>query len=392
MIKIPRGVFPLAALMLLHFSADMIGGILPGILPVLRDNFNMTLKMGVIFLSIRALSSNFCQVAVGPLRKNSSRPFFIYVGLLLLALIGIFGFLPKNTPPWILFILSGIFGCGTAVIHPEGLRGAMGIKDINNATTTALFMTMGFCGFSSGPLIGALLIDLKWGLKSLVLLTLLLMLVILAIYAAKVELLTENANGKKENNENIDRRWNFPTLFLIAFFMNAGSTVLLALLPTFLHDIHNFSLKFGGLGSLFFGIGSAVGSICGGILAKKYKPSNITMSNLGIGVILMVLYFILSSHKWALAILFFAGFTSSSSLPLLIVMARHAGSKLVIGLKMGIIVGGTWGAAAFVLFILSFIVEKIGLLNMMWIVCSLYIFSFAIAVFAAFFKLKKAVE
>ena len=59
---------------------------------------------------------------------------------------------------------------------------------------------------------------------------------------------------------------------------------------------------------------------------------------------------------------------------------------------MGIIVGGTWGSAAFVLFILSFIVEKIGLLNMMWIVCALYIFSFAIAVFAALFKLKKAVE
>ena len=74
--KVPHGVWQIGALMLLHFTADMVGGILPGILPVLRDNFGMSLKMGVIFLAVRGISSNFCQVAVGPLRKNSSRPFF----------------------------------------------------------------------------------------------------------------------------------------------------------------------------------------------------------------------------------------------------------------------------------------------------------------------------
>ena len=72
---IPRGVWQLAALMLLHFTADMVGGILPGILPVLRENFNMTLSAGVIFLAARALSSNFCQMAVGPLRKIQTNRF-----------------------------------------------------------------------------------------------------------------------------------------------------------------------------------------------------------------------------------------------------------------------------------------------------------------------------
>ena len=391
--RLPKGLFQISALMLLHFTADMVGGILPGILPVLRDNFNLTLKAGVIFLAIRSLSSNFCQVAVGPLRKNSTRPFWIYVGLILLVLIGIFGFLPKTTPIWLLFMLSAIFGCGTAVIHPEGLRGAMGIKDIDSATTTALFMTMGFFGFSCGPLIGALLIDSKWGLKALVLVAILLVLVILAVFAAKIELLTDNADkNKKANTDNIDCRWNFPTLFAIAFFMNSGSTVLQALLPTFLHDVNNFNLKLGGIGSLLFGLGSAAGSICGGLLAKKYKPSTLTMYNLTIGVILTVLYFVLCSHKSSLAILFFAGFTVSSSLPLLVVMARNTQSKLVIGLKMGIMVGGSWGAAGLVLFSLSFIVEKIGLMNVMLCVCALYLIALLIAVSTAIFNSRKVLK
>lgn len=391
--KLPHGIWQLGALMLLHFSADMVGGILPGILPVLRDNFNMSLKAGVIFLAIRSLSSNFCQVAVGPLRKNSTKPFYIYIGLILLMLIGIFGFLPRNTPLWLLCILSAIFGCGTAVVHPEGLRGAMAIEDINSATTTAFFMTMGFFGFSCGPLTGALLIDSKWGLKALILVVLLLLMIIFAIFATKVTLLTDKTdkNGKK-TAENIDYRWNLPTLFAIAVFMNSGSTILQALLPTFMHDVHGFSLKLGGVSALLLGLGSALGSICGGIWAKKIKPSTLTMCNLGSGVILLGLYLFFSSSKWATGLLFAAGFTVSSSLPLLIVMARHAQSKLIIGLKMGIMVGGSWGTAGVVLLLLSFFVEKTGLLNAMYFACSLYVLSFLTAVITALCNKGKRIQ
>jgi hypothetical protein len=117
------------------------------------------------------------------------------------------------------------------------------------------------------------------------------------------------------------------------------------------------------------------------------------MCNLGIGVVLLVVYFLLSQNKWALIILFFAGFTVSSSLPLLVVMARHTGGRLVIGLKMGIMVGGAWGCAGLVLFGVSFFVEEIGLLNVMKTVCSLYIAAFVLAVLTAFvFKNGKQVE
>ncbi|MBR2508640.1 MAG: MFS transporter [Lentisphaeria bacterium] len=388
---IPRGVWQLAALMLLHFTADMVGGILPGILPVLRENFNMTLSAGVVFLAARALSSNFCQMAVGPLRKNSNKPFFIYIGLILLMLIGVFGLLPKNTPAWILWITAIIFGCGTAVVHPEGLRGAMAVKDVNGATATALFMTMGFFGFSCGPLIGALLVEMKWGLKSLLMVAAFLLLVIIILLAAKITLLTDKIDKKTNSAENADTRWSFAVLFIIAFFMNSGSTMLQSLLPTFMHDINNFSLKIGGIASLLFGLGSATGSIAGGIISKKVRPSTLTMCNLFSGMILLFTYFAFSHHIWALGIMFFAGFTASSSLPLLVVMARFAPSKIVIGLKMGIMVGGSWGAGGVILLGLSMLVEKIGLKNAMWVACSCYLAALLTAVFAAFLP-KKRIE
>ncbi len=391
--KIHRGVWQLAALMLLHFSADMVGGILPGILPVVRGHFNMTLQMGVVFLAIRSLSSNFCQIAVGPFRKNSKRPFFIYVGLLLLMLIGIFGFLPSGTPKYLLFILAAVFGCGTAVVHPEGLRGAMGVKDINSATSTALFMTMGFFGFSCGPLIGALLIDCPPGLKTLAFVALFLLLVMLAIWFAGVELLTDS--GDKKQNGNALQKGTCDSLFMlfmIAFMMNSASTILQALLPTFLHDMYNFSLKIGGMGSLLFGFGSATGSVVGGVLAKKIDALKITIFNLLTGFFMICIYFVFSSRLWALPLLFFAGFFASSSLPLLVVMARNTTVKFVIGLKMGIMVGGSWGLASLVLLGLSGVIEKIGLVKGMYIACALYAAAFVFAVLSMLFKKKDIVE
>jgi hypothetical protein len=72
-------------------------------------------------------------------------------------------------------------------------------------------------------------------------------------------------------------------------------------------------------------------------------------------------------------------------------MARFSPAKIVIGLKMGIMVGGSWGAAGVVLLGMSMLIEKIGLKNAMWVACSFYLFSLLIAVIAAFMP-KKRIE
>ena len=59
---------------------------------------------------------------------------------------------------------------------------------------------------------------------------------------------------------------------------------------------------------------------------------------------------------------------------------------------MGIMVGGSWGAAGLVLFSLSFIVEKIGLMNVMLYVCALYLIALLIAVSTAIFNSRKVLK
>ena len=373
------GIWQLATLMLIHFFADMIGGVLAGILPCVREHFGLGLKLGVIFLAVRSISSNLFQIAIGSMRKRSQKPFFLYVGLFLLMMIAILGLLPAKTPFVILLIFAVIFGIGTAAVHPEGLRGAMGIKDINVATATSAFMMVGFFGFSAGPLVGALLVE-GMGFRALGLLIIPLALIIFCLKKANITLITDRQKQTDNSQVNsADYSWTFPQLFLIALLLNIGATILQALLPSYLYESMGFSLKYGGLMALLFGMGSALGSFGGGYLAKKYPIPNIIMSSMALGIPLLIIYIFTCQYVWSGIFIFLAGVFVSSSLPLLVVLARFAKTRLSIGVKMGVMVGGSWGIAAVIFLLLGAPIEYFGVDKAIKLVVSFYILALSVA-------------
>ncbi|MBQ9789546.1 MAG: MFS transporter [Lentisphaeria bacterium] len=373
------GIWQLTTLMMIHFFADMIGGVLSGVLPCVREHFGIGLKLGVIFLATRSISSNFFQIAIGNMRKRSQKPFFLYVGLCLLMMIALLGVLPKDTPFAILLLFAIIFGIGTAAVHPEGLRGAMGIEDINVATATSAFMMVGFFGFSAGPLVGALIVE-GISFSALWLLILPLLLTIFCLKSADIVLITDrNKNETKSSNQGADYTWTFPQLYLIALLLNIGATILQALLPTYLYESMGFSLKYGGVMALLFGLGSALGSFGGGYLSKKYPIPNIIMSSMAIGIPLLVFYILTCQYPWSGIFIFLAGMFVSSSLPLLVVLARFAHTRLPIGVKMGVMVGGSWGVAAVIFLLLGGPIEYFGVDKAIKIVVSFYILALSVA-------------
>ncbi len=372
------GIWQLATLMMIHFFADMIGGVLAGILPCIKEHFSLGLKLGVIFLATRSISSNFFQIVIGSMRKKSQKPFFLYVGLVLLTMISILGLLPKDTPYAILLIFAIAFGIGTAAVHPEGLRGAMGIESINSATATSAFMMVGFFGFSSGPLVGALIVE-GHGLHALWVLIIPLALTIFCLKKADITLLTDKQSKQPKQTEKPDYTWNFPQLFLIALLLNIGATILQALLPTYLHESMGFSLKAGGFMALLFGLGSALGSFGGGYLSKKYPIPDLIMLSMAIGIPLLILYIFTCQYLWAGVFIFFAGMFVSSSLPLLVVLSRFSRTTLSIGVKMGVMVGGTWGTAAVIFLLLGAPIEYFGVDKAIKMVVSFYILSLSVA-------------
>jgi predicted MFS family arabinose efflux permease len=206
-----------------------------------------------------------------------------------------------------------------------------------------------------------------------------LALTIICLKYADITLITDKQKTESTKNQKADYTWSFPQLFLIALLLNIGATILQALLPTYLYESMGVSLKYGGFMALLFGLGSALGSFGGGWLSKKYSIPNIIMTSMAIGIPLLIIYILSCQYIWSGIFIFLAGMFVSSSLPLLVVLARFAHTKLTIGVKMGVMVGGTWGSASVIFLLLSGPIEFFGVDKAIKLVVTFYILALSVA-------------
>ena len=335
----------MSALASAHFMADMMGGLLPGFLPVALTYFHLDLGMGVFILTSMSIGCNMMQIPVAYLDRETRNPRLIGIGLLMASLILLLGALPPSTPVFVLCVVMLTVGAGIAIVHPAGLRGVQNISSIAPTVSTPTFMTGGFLGACIGPWLSAVLVG-HYGLKGLFFLIPVLILLLGALRLSHVRLAMDHPGtaGAKHSSEDSAAPWSFRSLLLIAFFMNTATTTIQMLLPTQLNML-GFSLSFGGFSAMLFGIGSATGSICMGILAKKYPVRRFVLFPLLAGVPLVFAYFRLLQNSAACVLILFAGLTASSCYPLLVALSRNAPSGPGLGARMALIVGGTWGFA-----------------------------------------------
>jgi MFS family permease len=134
-----------------------------------------------------------------------------------------------------------------------------------------------------------------------------------------------------------------------------ATTIFVGLLPTRLKEL-GFSLSMGGFSIMAYNLGGAAGAFGWAWLASK--KSNLYAANLAsfLALPILIVYLLLIENDWAKYILFIGGFCGLGGFPLLVTVARHAvGGSL--GLRMGFVVGGTWGIAAIIMMLLGPLAE-----------------------------------
>lgn len=382
MIATRRSYFQLISLVMAHFTVDMLGGVLPGFLPVLREKFGLSLGSGVLLLAILGIGSNICQLPAGMARKKERLPMLIQIGLGLAAIVLVFALAPAGTPLWVLALAVFVAGAGIALVHPEGLRGTLAIKGIPETISTSCFMVAGFAGFASGAFIGATLVG-AGGISALLWMLPLPFLVIWAVHSSRVRLAIHARQGNQNSAVASEVPWSFAEIFAIAVFMNAGSSTMQGLLPSYLNEM-GFTLRFSGMSAMFFGIGSAIGSLVFSVAAHKYRPARFIMVAMAIGLPVILCYFAFASHASAVWLAIPAGLLLSAGFPLLVVLARTAPGRLALGMRMAMIVGGSWATATGIFLLIGQIADRIGLAKAMNFVWVCYGMALAIALFTYF--------
>jgi FSR family fosmidomycin resistance protein-like MFS transporter len=326
-----------------HFLVDMLGNLLPAILPAILKEYRITLFVGVSIPIFLSFAANGVQILTGHMRSDKTTPFFLHLGLILSASICLIALAPRSPSGVLLLLALGIIcGTGVGVAHPEGLRAVHTLGRISPAMSTAVFMTTGFFGFACGGMISAVLVS-SHGLNGLYPLVVCPVAGIVAVVMSRVHLsvdrdVTPTNGGQPTHGLGSVPFWK---VLLIGIPAGVSTTVIQQLTPMHLHEM-GFDLTFGGFSAAVFGWGGAVGPFLWAALAYKRGDLPCSIWAFLLTVPFMVLYLMFDDRRAAAWLLFGAGFFCTSAYVLTVTLAREAkGSSL--GHRMALIVGGTWG-------------------------------------------------
>jgi len=293
----------------------MFAGMLPTILPAVQTQFALTVAQGALILGTLNFTCNLVQVLTGHLRPDKKKPFFIHLGFILASAICFLALLPRSADslPAIL-ILAIVTAIGVAILHPEGMRAI------------------------HSPAVGIAL-----------------------IYFLRIKLAVERPRSIKKTAEKA--ALSFWPVMIMAVPTTTATTVITWILPMRLHEL-GFELTFGGICSMVFCVGGAIGSFFWSKVADKKGPLFCSIIALLSGIPLLICHQAMIEHKSAVLFLFFAGFGSIAAYPLIATIARYT-SGPNLGMRMSLIVGGAWGIASLIQMLIGYFAEDIGLQNIL---------------------------
>ncbi|NIA17157.1 MAG: MFS transporter [Planctomycetes bacterium] len=350
----------LYALAFVHLVIDTFPGAIAAILPAIRTHFSLSLTRSVSLITICYLSCNIFQILLGHVRSHKKKPLLLTIGTALVPAICFIAFIPVfRGAYWLLALAMFVTGFGVAIVHPESLRVLHNLKRIPSALGTAIFLNGGFLGFSAGAFLSASLVQ-AFGLRGLYLMIFPALLCIALIYIFHIRLAIE----KPEKIHTVtEETYSFWLLFAMSAPIAVTATILPALLPTALAGM-GFKLAYGGLPAAMLGIGAIAGSFFWADMAKRFGQLNCAFISEALAFPLVIVYLALIKNPWSVILLLPTGFCGGAGYTLLVSMARHS-RNLVLGQRMGIIVGGVWGGASVVLILVGPLAERFGSISVL---------------------------
>ena len=349
----------------IHIVIDMFPGAVAPIIPAVRNHFSLSLTKSLSLITICYVSCNFFQVVLGHIRPHSRKPLLLTIGLIALPAICLIAFVPTGRfSYWILATLMAVTGFGVAVTHPESLRALHNLKRTSSVLGTAIFFNGGHIGFAIGAFSAAAAVQyLGFGGLTIMAVMVVVSLALLGMFHIRLSI--EKPHKKVVSNEETHSFW---MLFAMGVPIATTATVLPAMLPTAFAEL-GFELSFGGLPAMMTSIGIVFGSFFWAHLSKYIGQLKAVIIAEAIAAPLIIAYMMLIKTQWAVILLVPAGFCGIAGYTLIVNMARHS-RNLVLGQRMGIMVGGVWGAAALALIALGPLADTFGsitVLNYAWI-------------------------
>ena len=357
---------PILLMFLGHIWVDTSQGILPIVLPKLKEALALNYFEVGLVVTVLNLTSSVIQPIFGFISDKIRTGWFVPVGIFWTAcMMGFLGWAPGYLS---VLLLVGFAGLGTAAFHPRAMMVVNLASGWRKGLGAAIFSTGGNMGFALGPVVGSFLV-LGFGLHATIGLLGPGVLMALTIFFCPGDFLTRESPGKGEAKSGEggfhDLLWG--SLILTCLVVTLRSWVYLSFityLPMFLQE-QGLPLTTGSLMLTVFLTGGAAAGLYGGHLSDRVGRRRVIIVSLLLYPLFMSLM-ILSSGTvlWVLAAASGAALLASFSVTIVLaqeMLPRNLGlaSGLILGLGFGM---GGLGAA-----VSGWIADMIGLYKTVWI-------------------------
>lgn len=324
-----------------HFINDlMTTGLVPALLPLYKDAFNLNYFQAGIILFVSMLTSSVAQPIFGVITDKNPKTWFMPVGICLTG----FGLTASGYAPayWVLLILVGLSGIGSGIFHPEAMRGAYMAAGTARGTAQAIIQVGGNFGQSVGPLLLPLFL-IATGLHGLgwfVLATVAGLALVLSVMPWYKRSLAEN----KARQKKIKGRNHVAGLCLltVVVILRSWTQIGVAGFLPFLYLHQGIALKYGDLLTFLFLGAGALGTFIGARVSDRISRKWLLFISMAVTVpfawLLPHVHGVLS-----IIILFLFGFFVLSSFAVTVVYGQMMFPKNI-GLVSGLMVGFGIGA------------------------------------------------
>ena len=306
-----------------HFVADCFPGLMHTVLPAFQSSFKLTVAEGGVLLTVFLVAANSIQVMIGHLRPEQERPLFLYLGMILVCVILLFGTVsPDRMPLLWLSLISLLCGVGVGMTHPEALKAIHRLDDISSTVSSSVFMAGGVMGFAFSGWISTHLYQ-WYGMKFLAPFCAASILALLVMMALRVRLAVERDEPLRQANRRQVEPVSFWLIMAIATLGACSAQTLSWIVPQRINEV-GADLTLGGLAVSMFSLAGGIGGIVMSRKAHRLGEMVMIRRMLMAGTPFIAGYLFWIQHRWAVGLLFVGAFFCFGAYPIMVSAARHS--------------------------------------------------------------------
>lgn len=350
-----------------HTVVDASQNILPVVLPLLVERFQLSYSQVGVAAALLNLSSSFIQPVFGWVSDRWSTRWFMWVGIAWTGvLMGCVGLVPNYLSLLILVVLTGV---GTAAFHPIASMAVALASGNQRGLGMSLFSAGGNLGFAIGPVMAAWLMA-RFGLPGTLAVVVPGLLTAAAIYGWREEFISPpHTRGQRTAFSNDPIPWGrLSTLSALITLRSWGYSGLITFIPLLLHE-QGVSLQIAGRALFVFLFFGALGGMLGGHLSDRVGRHQVIATSLLAFPILMGIALLTTGFvQWFL--LAIAGAMLLASFSVTVVFAQDL-LPHHLGLASGLTLGLAFGAGGVGVGLSGFLADALGLRASVWILLAL---------------------